>query len=273
MPRTKTGGAGVLPARRALRGGRDALGLPLPGEVHVWCASLDEPAAARRVRRHLAPDELARAARFVRSEDRVRSIVARGILRELLSGYVGGAPGELRFEYPCACGVAGCGLTRRKPRLAGGLDVRFNVAHSEGLALFAFASRREVGVDLERIRARVDRTAVAEQFLAPAEARALDRLAPRARRSAFFRCWTRKEAYVKARGEGLSRPFDRFEVTLAPHERVRLVDRDDATAASRFTLVDLGGLAGFAAALAVEGSIDDLRRFTVAPARTARVGP
>ncbi len=78
---------------------------------------------------------------------------------------------------------------------------------------------------------------------------------------------------MKARGEGLSRPFDRFEVTLAPHERVRLVDRDDATAASRFTLVDLGGLAGFAAALAVEGSIDDLRRFTVAPARTARVGP
>jgi 4'-phosphopantetheinyl transferase len=226
-------------------------------EVHVWRASLDAPRAEPRLRRHLTRDELARAERFLRPVDRLHSVVARGLLRELLAGYVGAAPRELRFEYPCACGAGDCARERRKPRLAGS-DVRFSVAHSAGVALFAVTRGREVGGDVEAIRAGVDRVAITEQFFSRAEARALAGASARA----FFRTWTRKEAYAKARGEGLSRPFDRFRVTAAG-KRLRVVDRDDPRAASRFTLVDLGGVAGFAAALAVEGPIGRLSRSAV----------
>jgi 4'-phosphopantetheinyl transferase len=217
---------------------------PVDGEVHVWSVDLDGVAEAE-VASSLSADERERAGRFRFERDRRRFVVARGLLRRLVGRYLDREPASVRFGYG----------PRGKPSVAAGDGIRFNLSHSAGLALLAFAWRREVGVDVERLRPVPEAEDIARRYFSPWEESELRRLPGGEREAAFFRCWTRKEAFVKATGDGLSRPLDAFDVTLAPGEPARLVRvAGEAEAARRFWIEDVSPRRGFAAALAVEGS-------------------
>jgi 4'-phosphopantetheinyl transferase len=180
------------------------------GDVHVWRLPLDQPGEhGTYLRSLLSADEEERAQRFRFPRDRERFVVCRGLLRVLLGRYLSCHPGRLRFAY----GAHG------KPALAGGAAAGrlcFNVAHSEGLALIAVARGREVGVDLECLRPETATEQLATSCFSARELEALRALPQQVRTEAFFRCWTRKEAYLKATGTGLSLGLDRFDVTLRP---------------------------------------------------------
>jgi 4'-phosphopantetheinyl transferase len=220
---------------------------PRADEVQVWRVALDRPLAApTELAAVLAPDERARADRFCRDEDRARFVVARALLRLILGLHMGADPASLAFRT----GPHG------KPALAGpaGGTLRFNVAHAGGLALCALAPGREVGVDLEPVRPVDDADALLRRLAAPAEAAAYAALPPAARRSAFFRWWTRKEAFLKATGEGLSRPLTSFEVSLRPDEPARLIRvAGDPAETARWRLRALAPAPGYVGALAAEG--------------------
>jgi 4'-phosphopantetheinyl transferase len=132
--------------------------------------------------------------------------------------------------------------------------LRFNLAHCQGLALYAIAWGREVGVDLEYIRENLADQRIAERFFSPAEVETLRSLPEGVQREAFFHCWTRKEAFVKARGEGLSFPLDQFDVSLAPGEPAALLRTlGDPEEAARWSLRELFPGPGFVAAVAAAG--------------------
>jgi len=222
-----------------------------PDEVHVWRAGLDLDAGKiQKLRDLLSPDERERADRFRFPIHRQRFIAARGMLRTVLGLFLKVAPQALRFHY----GPHG------KPALANVASadgLRFNVAHSEGLALFAVARNREVGVDVENLRRKLTSDQIAERFFSSKEVTALRALPAELQRRGFFNCWTRKEAYIKARGRGFSLPLDQFTVSLAPGEPARLLETaGDPDEASKWTLRDLPlpMEQDFVAALAVEGS-------------------
>jgi 4'-phosphopantetheinyl transferase len=218
-------------------------------EVHVWRASLEQKASAvAEFRRLLAEDERCRADRFHFTRDRVHYVVARGILRTLLARYLNERPERLRFNY------SAFGKPSLEEDSAGALALRFNLSHSKDLALYAFTRGREIGVDVEHVRADVEGEDIARRFFSPAEISVLRSLPAEARPRAFFDCWTRKEAYIKAHGEGLSLPLDGFDVTLSPGEPARLLaTRHDPAQAARWSLRELSPGEGYAAALAVEG--------------------
>lgn len=223
-------------------------------EVHVWRASLDLTASRiQSLERTLSPDECGRAGRFHFERDRRRFIVAHGLLRAILARYLGTEPGQLQFRYD----------PHGKPALAvdsGGGGLRFNLSHSHRVALYAVARGREVGIDVERIRTAVDVEQIAERFFSPREVAALRVLPPEVRTEAFFTCWTRKEAYVKARGKGLALPLDQFAVSLTPGEPAALLSvRGMLQETSRWSLRALAPGPGYVAALAVEGHSRRLR--------------
>lgn len=216
-------------------------------EVHVWFAFLDDlmPCLGSFLAT-LTPDEIERAGRFHFQKDRDQYVLARGLLREILSCFCGIHPGKLRFRY----GAHG------KPALIverANADLRFNLSHAQQAVLCAVTRDREVGVDLEQLRENIGDRGLEERFFSPREAAALTRLPCDEWHKAFFTCWTRKEAYVKAKGEGLSmdpRSFDVFDSRdLAP----RLCIENDPREAARWALVDLDVPAGYIAALAIEG--------------------
>jgi 4'-phosphopantetheinyl transferase len=221
-------------------------------EVHVWRAPLDQPQSLTAFLATLAPDEQERAARFRFQKDREHFIAARGLLRALLSRYLNVRPDDLAFGYSA----------HGKPFLVSeqGGEVRFNVSHSHGLALFAFAQRRALGIDLEYMRPEVAEEQIAERFFSSCEVTALRALPAGQQTEAFFNCWTRKEAYIKARGEGLSLPLDQFDVSLAPGEPAALLHTAMAAdEASRWSMIELAAGAGYKAALVVEGGGWQLR--------------
>lgn len=178
--------------------------------MHVWRANLDLPAAViHQLSQSLSAEEHARATRFRAPRDRDRFLAARGVRRAILARYLHQPPERLTFR----ANLYG------KPALAppsGGGDLRFNVSHARNLALYAVTSGREVGVDIEYLQEEFDWEAIATRFFAPREVAALRSLPGDARREAFFTYWTSKEAYVKARGTGLSLAFDQFAVALRP---------------------------------------------------------
>jgi 4'-phosphopantetheinyl transferase len=217
-------------------------------EVHVWRATLDvSDATDGRLETWLSPDELQRAAAFRFARDRTRFILRRGVLRALLGRYLALHPKRIVFEY----GAAG------KPALAaahGEHGLIFNVSHSEDLAVYAIAAGRAVGVDVESVRPLIEADAIARRYFSPAEAAALNNIPdPALRLEAFFNCWTRKEAYIKATGEGLSRPLDSFDVSLAPEEPARLLKTTAAGGAGAWSLCHLSPAPGFAGAVAAAG--------------------
>jgi 4'-phosphopantetheinyl transferase len=216
--------------------------------VHVWRANLDQsPSQIALFQNNLDDDERSRADRFYFSRDRERFIVARGILRAILGCYSNRAPESLSFNYSA----------HGKPALVSESEadaIRFNLSHSHGTALYAVSRGREIGVDLEFIRCDLEAEQIAERFFSHSEIETLRALPPSLRKYAFFLCWTRKEAYIKARGEGLSLALDQFEVSLTPGEPAALLStRSDSDEALLWSLRNLNPAPGYAAALATEG--------------------
>jgi 4'-phosphopantetheinyl transferase len=219
-------------------------------EVHVWQANLDQARSQTEAFLHvLSVDERERADRFHFPKDRDHFIVARGVLRNILGLYLNRDPASFSFQYS----------SHGKPFLAPANKpdaISFNLSHSNGIALYAMTRGREVGIDVEFIRSGPQGDQIAERFFSQQEIAALHALPPDVQRYAFFLCWTRKEAYIKARGEGLSMPLDCFDVSLTPGAAAELLaTRPDALEAGRWSLHDLTVEApGYAAALMVEGS-------------------
>jgi 4'-phosphopantetheinyl transferase len=243
------------------------------GDVHVWTADLDQPVHYRRwLARTLSVDERARANRFHFESDRRRFVAGRGLLRVILSRYLATKPDRLAFCY----GPHG------KPEVAAsqGEDdttIRFNYSHSRGLALYAVARGRRIGVDLEILRPIPEADQIAAHFFSPRENAALRALPASQQCEAFFNCWTRKEALVKAVGDGLTRSVEQIDVTLVPGEPAMLnsVDGIDSNPheAARWRLQALFPARGFVAALAVEGYDWQLSRwqFTAAASPTRSI--
>ncbi|MGO8796180.1 MAG: 4'-phosphopantetheinyl transferase family protein [Candidatus Sulfotelmatobacter sp.] len=217
-------------------------------EVQLWRVDLDGIGGEEdRWQKLLSDDERTRAARFHFGRDRQRFAAGRAVLRIILAGYLAADPSALRFTYSA----------KEKPSLApphAEGRLMFNVSHSGGIALMAFARGREVGIDVEHVRSDFDLEAIARRFFSAHEQRELFALTPEARIEGFFRCWTRKEAYIKATGDGLSLPLSQFDVSLAAGENnALLATRPDASEAERWLLREVPAGAGFVAALCVQG--------------------
>lgn len=217
-------------------------------EVHIWRVLLDQtPSRIQSFFHNLAVDEQARAERFHFERDREHFIVARGVLRDILGGYLNRGPECLTFCYG----------SHGKPALAGepdGDEIRFNVSHSHGVALYAVTRGREVGIDIERIRSDLAVVEIAERFFSGQEVAILRTLPTEEQRQAFFRCWTSKEAYSKTRGEGLSLSLHQFDVSAVPREPAAVLGIPrDPSEASRWFLQEFTPAPGYVAALAVEG--------------------
>jgi 4'-phosphopantetheinyl transferase len=224
--------------------------IPVAGEVHIRFGSLDlQGAELARRERYLSPDERVRADRLLDRQTRDRFVAGRGFLRETLARYLGREPVDLRF----ATGEHG------KPGLVeapGGSSLCFNLSHADGSAILAVAGNREVGIDLERMREELQFREMAQQFYSLRERTELFSLPPDLQLAAFYRCWTRKEAYLKGCGRGFSQPSDSFDMSLLPGHPTALVEhRSTPGAASRWTIVDIPVPEGYCAALAVEGEI------------------
>ena len=217
-------------------------------DVNLWRVALDDcQTHVTALKQTLTADEMQRADRFRFDQHRNRFIVGRGALRAILGPYLGAAPLSLRFDYN----------DHGKPRLHGqtGLEaIRFNLAHAGGLAVVAVARGRTVGVDMEQIIDRGNLQRIADRFFAPREAEAIRSLNEPARTEAFFNCWTRKEAYVKALGVGITLPLNCFEVSVLPGQPallLRVYDRCDLR--FRCSMSELHVAPGYAGALVVAG--------------------
>jgi 4'-phosphopantetheinyl transferase len=215
------------------------------GAVHVWSLRLDlDRETQDRLEDVISAEETARAERLVRAADRRRSAAAHGLLRVVLSGYLGVRPDGIALET----GAGG------KPRLADREEPRFNLSHAGARGLVAVSAGREVGIDIEEVREVGDMERLAARCFSPVERLALAAVPAPERRGAFFAGWTRKEAFLKARGEGLSRPLDSFDVTLAPGEPPRLLRLEGVPGApARYTVRALRPAPGYVGALAVDG--------------------
>jgi 4'-phosphopantetheinyl transferase len=217
-------------------------------EVHVWRAMLDPPVSyVQMLEQTLAADERTRAEQFHFPKDRTHFIVARGLLRAILGRYLDRNPRTLRFCYN----------QFGKPTLArqsGSDGVFFNVTHSHGMALYALTHSRDIGIDLEYIDPEVAWEPIAERFFSPYEVSMLRALSTEMQHEAFFRCWTRKEAYLKARGIGLSLALNQFDVSVTPEAPAAILrTREEGQDISCWSLHDLFLGSGYVAALAVEG--------------------
>ena len=220
-----------------------------PRDVHVWTIDLTAHAAREaELRALLQPDELEHAASFHFPVDRTRYAVSHGILREVLASYLVREPTTLRFN------VGRWG----KPALTAASNdadpITFNLSHSGELMLLAVARSRRVGVDIERWAGEIEYDELAAHHFSAAERAVLASMVGERKQRGFFACWSRKEAYLKALGFGISRGLAHFDVTLAPDQPARLIaDRLPGADPTAWTMVDLGAAYGYSAALVAEG--------------------
>ena len=217
-------------------------------EVHVWRIDLDGNAfGVEELQRCLSVEERKRAERFYFETDRVRFIRAHGAMRSILGRYLGMDPDQIQLSHNSYC----------KPSVAkesGGDWIRYNLSHSNALALLAVTKDREIGIDLEQICDGIPYEEISERFFSTREISMLQACPASLRKEAFYKCWTRKEAYVKARGNGLFTLLDQFEVSLTPGmPAALLVANWDPHEASRWSMLDLEPEPGFVGAIAVEG--------------------
>jgi 4'-phosphopantetheinyl transferase len=215
-------------------------------DVHVWLVDLNPgDEQIRAYGETLASDEHQRAERFYFERDRRRFVVARGALRAIVGGYLRMEADAVEFEY----------ASRGKPSIAArlGRSLAFNVSHSGELALIACSPCGDLGVDIEEMRLLDDAEEIAAHFFSEREVATLRSLPAGSRNEAFFRCWTRKEAYVKAVGDGLSRPLDAFDVTFAAGDPAVLTIDGDDHETRRWALYGLDVPRGYAGALVTEG--------------------
>jgi len=217
------------------------------GTVEVVSSWLDaEPSEARELARCLSDGERLRAGRFAFERDRRRFVVGRARLRYLLASRLGVRPDAVELDYG----------PRGKPRLSrrfADTGLHFNVSHFDNLAVYAFSTGREIGIDVEAVRDLRDADEIAARFFSCRENRAYLALAPHDRPQGFFNCWTRKEAFIKALGDGLHYPLDRFDVSLAPGEPAKILRIGDAPGDDcGWCLANLSPDAGLVAAIAVQ---------------------
>lgn len=202
--------------------------------IHLWQADLEISRYVEdRLLHQLSHDELQRANRFRFERDRRHFIAARGYLRELLGDYLTCAPRSIEFMYS----------KYGKPQVSGA-SLPFNVSHADGKAVFVLSSSADIeaiGVDIESMKRKVEVRLVAKHFFAPAEVEALFALPVSEQFAAFLRCWTRKEAFIKAKGDGLSLGLDQFEVDFAQVDRAALLATHyDPTDCEHWQMEDLG---------------------------------
>lgn len=218
-------------------------------EIHVWIASLDQPSTVvQHLGLTLCADEQTRANRFYFRLDRDHFVAGRGLLRSILSYYLGDDPSRLRFCY----GPSG------KPALLeeiyGNGRLHFNLSHSHGLALYAVACNRRVGVDLEFIRNIPADEQIAQYFFSAEEQASFFSVPANKRPEAFFRCWTRKEAFLKALGDGLNRPLNQNENSIVSDDSpIILSIRENSHVTSKWSIQNLSLAQQYASAIAVEG--------------------
>jgi 4'-phosphopantetheinyl transferase len=217
-------------------------------EIHVWRADLNvTQQLLEALEDTLEKKEMDRANRFHFEKDRRHFIAARGLLRVILGSYLKLKPNRLNFIY----------TPHGKPKIANEIEynyLKFNLSHSHGLALYAITLGRKIGIDIERVRTNLSFEKLAKRFFSPLEFQMLSSLPPSERIEGFFNCWTRKEAYIKAIGEGLSIPLNQFDVTLNPSDEAKIVSiKGDSNLASYWSLYPLTPAPGYVGALAVEG--------------------
>lgn len=213
------------------------------GAVHIWRIPLTaEAATLARYQALLAPDERARAARFHFEVHRRRFAVGRARMRILLASYLCREPAELGFSY----------TPHRKPFLPDS-SLAFNLSHAHEMAILGVTRGRAIGVDIEHLNAKFAGDDIAARYFAEGELRALRAFPQEQQCAAFFRCWTRKEAYIKAHGEGLSMPLADFEVCIDDTEDLWLVNHKDAGEQSRWQMRNVPVPEGHWAAAVIEG--------------------
>ena len=229
-------------------------------EVHVWMSRLSLPEAVlTKIGRWLSGDERERAARFRHDKHRNNFIVGRAMMRGVLGRYVDAEPDQMEFKY----------LAHGKPQLAGEhatSHIEFNLSHSGDVALCAVTLGETVGVDVERVRDLRDMQGLANRFFSAHEARELDQEPSDRQLESFFRCWTRKEAYVKAIGQGITCPLDSFAVTLTADAPPQLLHIDeDETVAANWSMVTIMPQPYYVGALATPRQITALRSWVWSP--------
>lgn len=230
------------------------------GEIHIWTVWLDRPGVSLlELWQLLAADERERANRFRFERDRNHYVAGRGVLRLLIGRYLHLPPAHIPFVYG----------SHGKPELAplaGKPGFAFNLSNSHGIALIGFCWGQPIGVDVEPIRPMEDAEAVAERFFSTAENEVFRAVPHHQQAEAFFNCWTRKEAFIKAVGEGLSYPLDQFEVSLRPDETARLLSvRGSQAEAARWFLHSLCPAPGFVGAVVAGGNSWTLQTFQWPP--------
>src|SRR5258706_4264583 len=219
-----------------------------PDQIHVRRVPLNQnPELLSELNEVLSPDERARAERFRFDKDRNQFIESRAVLRPLLGRYLNVSPNELAFAFSA----------HGKPALANGLSdsgLRFNLSRRDGLALIAVTRNRGIGIDVELVRADLPVVEIAEVRFSENELAILRSLPESQQDAGFYNCWTRKEAYVKARGEGFSFPLKQFDVSLTPGATASLLEvRGSDTEVDRWTMQELSVGDGYVAALMFEG--------------------
>jgi 4'-phosphopantetheinyl transferase len=217
-------------------------------DVHLWRAKLDQSnECVKQLTQMLSDEEQRKTERFHFDKDRKRFIVSHGVLRTILSRYLDVEPNRLRFGY----------RSHGKPYLVeklNGEEVCFNLSHSHSMSLYAFTRSRQIGVDIEYIHPITEADQIVARFFSSNEHAMWQQLPKGQKQEAFFNCWTRKEAYIKARGEGLSLPLDQFDMSFDPDKPPALsVTRGASDESSRWLLRVLQTDPGYVAALVVEG--------------------
>ncbi|MCU7495887.1 MAG: 4'-phosphopantetheinyl transferase superfamily protein [Ignavibacteria bacterium] len=224
-------------------------------EVHVWHvdAGLVSSSEFWNV---LNGEETERARRYHFSKDRENFLVSRGVLRSLIAHYTNNSPENVEFHYN----------KYGKPFLKGEESLKFNVSHSGRILLFAFARNKELGIDVEQIRHDFAELEIAGSFFSSSEVLQLSVLPEEIRKLAFFKCWTLKEAYIKAKGKGLSVPLDSFDVSVCPEAASEVKELlrvpDDPEESRKWKIFSLSVALGYCAALAVEGEPLEIRHFS-----------
>jgi 4'-phosphopantetheinyl transferase len=229
-------------------------------EIHVWRIRLAQPSeTVKRLEQVLNTEEIKRADRYRTELLRIRFVIGRGSLRTILGRYVAEAPEQLAFRYG----------ERGKPALAdrsSGLDIQFNTSNSNDIAVVAIALGRQLGVDVEQVRPIENFDRIVAHHFSAQERSGFSRLSEDQRLEAFFRCWTRKEAYLKATGEGLSRALDSFDVSLAPGDSPKLLRVDGSPEElTRWEFQDLLVGRNYIGSIAVEGPGWELKPYQHEP--------
>jgi len=229
--------------------------LSLRKRIQIWRVDFNSIAAMRgEYFRTLSPDEVSRANAYHTDLDRKRFILRRGFLRHRLGLFLGLPADAIRFSYT----QYGKPILDYPQKTA----VEFSLSHASEKAVFAFTQHRRIGIDLEKKRNDVDPLTLAKQFFSPFEYEALQALPAQQLNDAFFKCWTRKEAFIKATGKGLSLPLDQFEVNFSSNEKPRvLVTRGDLEPPERWNLIEIEVEPEYESALAVYGPLPELQFF------------